>query len=46
MQTSQTFCGGMLRAVPSARNLPMRGPRLMSTARQVPPAMACTTPEA
>ena len=28
MQTSQTFCGGMLRGVPSARNLPMRGPEV------------------
>ena len=46
MQTSQGFCGGMLRGVPSALNLPMRGPRTISTARQVPPAMAWTTPEA
>ena len=46
MQTSHGFCGGMLRGVPSARNLPMRGPRLISTASTVPPAMAWTTPEA
>ncbi len=40
MQTSQGFCGGILRGVPSARNLPMRGPRLMSTASVVAPRIA------
>ena len=45
MQTSQGFCGGMLRGVPSALNLPMARPE-RSAARQVPPAMAWTTPEA
>ena len=28
MQTSQGFCGGMLRGVPSGANLPMRGPEI------------------
>ena len=46
MQTSQGFCGGMLRGVPSGAELSDARAEIDQHARQVPPAIACTTPDA